>query len=126
MIEKVARLVDKDAVYEEGFVSFLLSQMSRELADRVVEKIINDGDVICTYKGVEALEYPKTEQVEMRTGIDIQPLVRCKDCKWYGIYEAKKDGTPDERYNPSVCLKGMYAKRRDPNWFCADGEREET
>ena len=51
-------------------------------------------------------------------------LVRCGECKWYGIYEAKKDGTPDERYSPSVCLREIYARRRDPDWFCADGERK--
>jgi len=52
-------------------------------------------------------------------------VVRCGECKWYGIYYAKKDGTPDKRYRPSVCLRGKYAKRRDPDWFCADGERRE-
>ena len=51
-------------------------------------------------------------------------VVRCGECKWYGIYYAKKDGTPDNRYRPSVCLRGKYAKRRDPDWYCADGERE--
>lgn len=51
-------------------------------------------------------------------------IARCGECKWYGIYYAKKDGTPDKRYRPSVCLRGKYAKRRDPDWFCADGERE--
>ncbi len=55
---------------------------------------------------------------------DYQELVRCGECKWYSIYEAKKDGTPDKRYSPSVCLREIYAKRRDPDWFCADGERE--
>lgn len=55
---------------------------------------------------------------------DYQELVRCRECKWYGIYYAKKDGTPDKRYSPSVCLRGKYAKRRDPDWFCADGERK--
>lgn len=54
---------------------------------------------------------------------EVDKVVHCKDCKWYSIYEAKKDGTPDKRYSPSVCLRGTYAKRRDPKWFCADGER---
>lgn len=54
---------------------------------------------------------------------EVDKVVHCKDCKWYSIYEAKKDGTPDKRYSPSVCLRGIYAKRRDPEWFCADGER---
>lgn len=53
-----------------------------------------------------------------------QEVVRCRECKWYSIYEAKKDGTPDKRYSPSVCLREIYAKRRDPDWFCADGERK--
>ena len=57
---------------------------------------------------------------------DFVRVVRCKDCKWYGIHEAKKDGTPDKRYSPSVCLRGIFAKRRDPDWFCADGERKEN
>lgn len=57
--------------------------------------------------------------------VDAIPLVRCGECKWYGIEKVRKDGTtPDKRYRPSVCLRGKYAKRRDPDWFCADGERE--
>ena len=51
-------------------------------------------------------------------------VVRCRECKWYSIYEAKKDGTPDQRYSPSVCLREIYARRRDPDWYCADGERK--
>lgn len=49
-------------------------------------------------------------------------VVRCRECKWYSIYEAKKDGTPDQRYSPSVCLREIYARRRDPDWYCADAE----
>ena len=49
-------------------------------------------------------------------------LIRCKDCKFYGIYELKSDFTDDERYNPSVCLVGRYAVKRRPNWYCADAE----
>lgn len=108
MIEKVDRLVRKDIICQEGFVSFLLSQMSRELVDRVVEKIINDGDVICTYKGVEALEYPNTEQVEMRSGIDIRPLVRCKDCKYN---------------DQGFCEEVLEGKSMPGDWFCAGGEK---
>ena len=61
----------------------------------------------------------KFEALEPKRG----EIVRCKDCKWYSIYEAKKDGSPDKRYSPSVCLREIYAKRRDTDWFCADGER---
>jgi len=63
--------------------------------------------------------------IDAQPTIDAVPVVRCKDCKWYGIYEGKQDGTPDKRHKPSVCLMGPYAKRRDQDWFCADAERRE-
>ncbi len=54
-------------------------------------------------------------------------LIRCKDCKYYEIWEMKsgKDGyTDDKRYKPSVCTIGAFAVHRDENWFCADAERK--
>lgn len=50
-------------------------------------------------------------------------LVRCKDCKWYEIYQLKQDGTDDRRYNPSYCT--LFRHRFKPDWYCADGERRE-
>lgn len=50
-------------------------------------------------------------------------LIRCKDCKWYEIYQLKKDGTDDRRYKPSYCVN--LAFHASPDWFCADGERKE-
>lgn len=51
-----------------------------------------------------------------------EELIRCKDCLWYEIYELKKDGTDDHRYNPSFCER--YSRLHDPDWFCADGMRK--
>lgn len=54
-------------------------------------------------------------------------VIRCNDCKYYKIAQLKKDYTPDERFKPSICTKGQFAVRRDPDWYCADGEpKEET
>lgn len=80
---------------------------------------LEDGAVV-------ELDNDKTisELTEMAVLWDFVRVTRCKDCKWYSIYEAKKDGTPDKRYSPSVCLRGIFAKRRDPDWYCADGERK--
>ena len=122
MTENVARIVNKNESIHEGFISYLVEQMHRQLADRVLDRILKEGECVCKYTEFRVNEWPKTNEVEFRSGVDIHPLVRCKDCKWYGIYEAKKDGSPDMRHNPSVCLKERYAKHRDPNWFCADGE----
>lgn len=54
---------------------------------------------------------------------DVREVVYCKDCKWYEINELKKDGTEDRRYKPSVCM--LAGQRREPNHFCADGEKRE-
>ena len=54
-----------------------------------------------------------------------ESVVRCKDCKWFEIAQLKHDGTDDKRHNPSVCVRGAYAKPRKADWFCADGERRE-
>ena len=52
---------------------------------------------------------------------DVVEVVRCKDCKWYTIYEVKNDGAMDKRYKPSFC--DLYRKHRKETYFCADGER---
>ena len=54
---------------------------------------------------------------------DVREVVYCKDCKWYEINELKKDGTEDRRYKPSDCM--LAEQRREPNHFCADGEKRE-
>ena len=56
---------------------------------------------------------------------DFVRVTRCKDCKFYMIYEMKSDYTVDKRYKPSVCCLNSYAERREPDWYCADGERKE-
>lgn len=52
-----------------------------------------------------------------------QPLIRCKDCKHYEIWQLKSDYTDDKRFKPSVCVLGCYAVHRPEDWYCADAER---
>lgn len=59
--------------------------------------------------------YPGTIKQEI-----VGELVRCKDCKWYEIYQLKQDGTDDRRYKPSYCT--LLRHNFTPEWFCADGE----
>ena len=56
---------------------------------------------------------------------DVMEVVRCKECKYYGNDRLKRDFTEDKRYKANTCFIGKYAKHRDPDWFCADGERRE-
>ena len=43
--------------------------------------------------------------------VDAVPVIRCKDCKWY-----------DTEYH---CKLNGYGCGRSPDWFCADGKKEE-
>lgn len=43
--------------------------------------------------------------------VDAVPIIRCKDCKWY-----------DTEYH---CKLNGYGCGRSPDWFCADGKKEE-
>lgn len=52
---------------------------------------------------------------------DVVEVIRCKDCKWYGIDELKKDGSLDRRYKPSACY--LYREHHEESWYCADAER---
>ena len=70
------------------------------------------------YTGVKAM-------LEALPAVDAAPVVRCRDCKHYAIYQMKDEYTADRRYKSSVCIRGMYAVPRRPDWYCADGERRD-
>jgi hypothetical protein len=56
-----------------------------------------------------------------------QELIRCKDCRYYEVYERKYDGSADKRFKPSICTRAYeYAVAKAPNWFCADAEPKEA
>ena len=91
--------------------------------------LIRRGDAIeasCTcHGGVHCNHYPcKDVQAIMDLPyVNVVEVVRCKDCKFYEVAWLKKDGTDDNRYKPSICVKGQYGITRKPDWFCADAER---
>ena len=69
----------------------------------------------------ENMIYRARKLVESQPKADVVEVVRCKDCKWYGIDELKKDGSLDRRYKPSVCY--LYREHHEESWYCADAER---
>lgn len=75
---------------------------------------------------VEVEAYFKQFNDELKKLPSAQPeLIRCKDCKYYEIWQLKADYTDDKRYKPSVCTIGEYSVHRSPDWYCADAERRE-
>lgn len=66
------------------------------------------------------------EKIVSFFGEPIIELIRCKDCRYYEVYERKYDGSADKRFKPSICTRAYeYAVTKAPNWFCADAEPKE-
>ena len=79
MIENVAQRVPEEFAHEVCFEDYIFERMSRRLADRVLNKIL-EGECVCKFVEKSITEERCTDQVEYRMGVDIRPLVRCKDC----------------------------------------------
>lgn len=69
---------------------------------------------------------PVTQDGRMFDFLRATRLIRCKDCRYYEVYERKYDGSADKRFKPSICTRAYeYAVTKAPNWFCADAEPKE-
>lgn len=116
------RLIDAD----------IMMELVGRLPFRNNEDIKNFIEVQPTVEAVPTDFHDKCQQIEIHKRLkleeelkDAEPIVHCKDCKFYEISELQKDYTDDKRYKPSVCVKGYYAKPRKGNWYCADGVRRD-
>ena len=111
MTENVTRRVPEELTLGIGYEDYIFERMSGQLADRVLNKIL-EGECICKYSEKSITKSLHTNEIEYRVGVDIQPLVRCKDCcnREYKVYD---DGSfycgVHKRY---LC---------DLNYFCGDG-----
>lgn len=55
--------------------------------------------------------YEIKDYIDSQPTIDAVSVIRCKDCKWY-----------DTEYH---CKLNGYSCGMSPDWFCADGKKEE-
>ena len=89
----------------------------------MAEYIPKDKAVEACFYGWNNNAHDCADNIRSIPAADVRPVVLCRDCKWYEINELKKDGTEDRRYKPSVCM--LAEQHREPNHFCADGEKRE-
>lgn len=91
---------------------------------------LKDGDLISRAAAIEAFDDERVDRyygdvspesvirvIESIPAVDAVPVVRCRDCKWWG-----KDSTTDgyKRFCPNTgCCE-------EPDFYCADGERMEN
>ena len=62
------------------------------------------------------------EIIDRQQTVDAVPVVRCRDCMWYGIEELKSDGTPDMRYKPTFCF--LHRTGIDADGYCSFGKED--
>ena len=106
----VARIVANEAMQHNGYMDFICHDMEEQISNKILD-IISDGNeyAIKLLPEQRIKNLNMTLSVEIRQGISVKELVRCKDCKWF-------DGQGCESLS-------LY--RVDIDFFCADGERRD-
>lgn len=110
MKETATRLVDKrmlllladDKLYQE----YIKKELSTDLCHSLMDILKHEKEIKVRLSDVRAKDSPLVDGVEYRQEMDWNPLVRCKDCKFY-------DGNP--------C--GVVDWWNGPDDFCSRGER---
>lgn len=117
-IEIVAFSVNKHTLIfikdDEGYKKYIVNDLSRRLAERLVDILNTEGEIVAKISDVYCEEDDDFIRVDYRRMLEWCHLVRCKDCKHY--WKNSND------FNDStVCL----ASPKDEA-FCSEGERKET
>ncbi len=97
-------------------IEIIQEQVQAGIENEVLKTVMHVGVVVDKEELIKALTYDRNQYTKGYNDRDSE-IVRCKDCH-YGIRNSKDD---------IFCIKAVYNdKYKRPNWFCADGEREET
>ena len=89
--------------------NFVGKNIINELCKGIADIIANGGEYIIHMTDKEITSSPMTNSMRYQREIQYEPLVRCKDCKWYKDF----DGC---FFSTAEC---------EPEHFCSWAEREE-
>ena len=110
------RLIDADVLFDDVIKRYCKDCYRRKGIKRGKWRIIYEiGEAPCRACSVDDM----MSEVEEAPTIEAEPIVRCKDCKWYewGLTECHNPRYGDGWANyPSPQVYDEY--------FCKDGERE--
>lgn len=102
------RLIDADAFWGQfEYGEKMLEEMARVLPTEVSKAVLE------MYKELK-------ERLDASPTIDAVPVVRCKDCKWYGRVDKRRF------YRGSDCLQKRIDTIVPERDFCSRGERKES
>lgn len=106
--------INDNKEYFDGIVRHIATQ----LYDRLIGILDTEKEVIVKRSDLITVEEPGLHQVQFRESINWRPLVRCKDCKFYGFFGRVKickywAGDPYEAAAPEEDDFCSFAERRD-------------
>lgn len=103
---------------DAGAVNYIRKRMVEGLGKEVCDLISNGDEYIVKMLPEEAITSINKNAVEIRQGIEVKRLVRCRECIHRDPEDHRCDCAGHEWF------KGRVLPMPD-DWFCADGEREE-
>lgn len=120
--ETAVRLVPKEHHQflkdDNGFVRHIVRDISKNLAERVISILYEEGEIIVRLFDLHVEEQKMLNQVEYRQIIMWTPLVRCKNCEnWECDWSSCADG--NKHY--CVLIDGFTVA----DFYCGYGERKD-
>lgn len=90
MRETTVRHISKEAFdhfnEDKKFIDFITDELTKEISERIIqalEALAPSGEIIVKKPVMSFSEFRPTCSVEFRKTVEWEPLVRCKDCKWF-------------------------------------------
>jgi hypothetical protein len=101
-----------------------MANIDTALKDAIMNCIGPENCTKCEYRNVPGSKVRcKTmllrDALELLLLKDSEPVVRCKDCKWWKDYKCENDFVLRQIFDCG-CYPDFHT---DSEWFCAEGER---
>ena len=118
----VANIVTKEEMQCKGYMDFILRRMKERISNGILDIVSDGNEYAIRMLPEQRIERPDIMTVEVRNGISVKELVRCKDCLHHT--EVQPYDEEDELIPSNAVFCQHFEVIRDKNWFCADGERK--
>lgn len=116
--ETASRNFSKDCIAnlrdDAEFKEYIVKYLSSELADRIMDILDREEEIIVIQSDLRVSEFMPTNSVEYRRQINWSSLVRCKDCKHNSLNRISSNVYCDL----GIGLSQLYD-------YCSHGERRE-
>ena len=94
---------------DKGLFEHITYNLSKALADKIIQILDTEGEIAIRKTNLKAEEYQPTNSIEYKSELYWSPMVRCKNCTYFG----------------ELCWCNYFNFGVDKNDYCPRGERRE-